>query len=324
MNGRDGRAARGFTLVELLVVIAIIGILIALLLPAVQSARESARRTQCANNLKQIGLALLNYETAQREFPPGGLHTAQGGYGHSWWVRILPYIEQRAVYDKFDQESRYTGWVGGDAWGGNVYNRDLLRDVKFSFMFCPSSTLPEQVLTNADHNYGNIMSPTYTGCSGSKDHPTTFDKNPVQGVQGKVSSGGILIMHRSVRMAEIRDGTTNTLAVVEQSDWCQTASGVKADCRSDCWHGFPMGPGNDGWQRAFNTTTVIHRMNEKSYNAFGVAGNCGPNRPIQSIHSGGAQVLLGDGSVRFLQESIELDMLYDLADRDDGDIVQLE
>ena len=97
------RARRGFTLVELLVVIAIIGILVALLLPAVQAAREAARRTQCTNNLKQLGLAVHNYENTNKELPPGGLTPTGGSYGHSWWVRILPYIEQGNVYDKFDQ-----------------------------------------------------------------------------------------------------------------------------------------------------------------------------------------------------------------------------
>jgi prepilin-type N-terminal cleavage/methylation domain-containing protein/prepilin-type processing-associated H-X9-DG protein len=318
------KPSRGFTLVELLVVIAIIGILIGLLLPAVQAAREAARRAQCSNNLKQIGLGLHSYSSSYQTFPPGGMHTAQGGYGHSWWVRILPMIEEGAVYDRFDQESRYTGWCGGDHWGGNVHNRDLLRGYFFPFMYCPSSLLPKQVITSEAHNRANIASPTYTGCAGSKDHESAIDKNPVQGVQGKVSSGGVLVMHYDVRIEDIKDGTTHTLAVVEQSDFCRTASGFKADCRSDCGHGFPMGPGNDGWQRAFNTTTVIHRMNEKSYTAFGIAGNCGPNRPIQSVHAGGAQVLLADGSARYLEESIELQTLYDLADRDDGHLLQLE
>src|SRR3989304_6136809 len=104
----------GFTLVELLVVIAIIGILIALLLPAVQAAREAARRLQCSNNLKQVGLALLNYESSNRVFPFGGLGTQGGGFGHSWWVRILPFIEQNAVYEKFDQKSVDTGWLGAN------------------------------------------------------------------------------------------------------------------------------------------------------------------------------------------------------------------
>jgi prepilin-type N-terminal cleavage/methylation domain-containing protein len=311
---------RGFTLVELLVVIAIIGILIALLLPAVQAARESARRTQCSNNLRQIGLALHTYENAAKTLPPGGLHTASGGYGHSWWVRILPNIEQDALYTQFDFQSNYTGWVGGDAWGGNRKNRELLRGKMFSWMYCPSSTLPKLALNVPEHDFANIMSPTYTGVAGAKDHPTTKNKNPVQGVDGKISSGGVLIMLQAVPVGDITDGTSNTLAVVEQSDFCRDATGEEVDCRSDCFHGFPMGPGDDGWQRAFNTTTVLHRLNEKSIGALGVPGNCGPNRAIQSVHSGGAQVLLADSSVRFLSESIPIQTLYNLANRDDGNV----
>ncbi len=87
----------GFTLVELLVVIAIIGILVALLLPAVQAAREAGRRTQCTNNLKQMGLALHNHHDSLRRFPPGGDRSPVGGYGPSWMVHILPYIEQNSL-----------------------------------------------------------------------------------------------------------------------------------------------------------------------------------------------------------------------------------
>jgi prepilin-type N-terminal cleavage/methylation domain-containing protein len=321
MTLRFSRPPRGFTLVELLVVIAIIGVLIALLLPAVQAARESARRTQCSNNLRQIGLALHTYENAAKALPPGGLYAA-GGYGHSWWVRILPNVEQDNLYTQFDFKGSSTGWIGGDAWGGNPRNRALLRGKTFSWMYCPSSTLPKVSLNVPEHDFANVMSPTYTGVSGANDHPTTKNKNPVQGVDGKVSAGGVLIMLEAVRIGEISDGTSNTLAVVEQSDFCRDANGLEEDCRSDCYHGFPMGPGNDGWQRAFNTTTVLHRVNEKSINALGVPGNCGPNRAIQSVHAGGAQVLLCDSSVRFLSEAIPIQTLYNLANRDDGNVTE--
>lgn len=309
------RARRGFTLVELLVVIAIIGILVALLLPAVQAAREAARRMQCTNNLKQIGLAVHNYENTHKELPPGGLTPKGGSYGHSWWIRILPYMEQGNVYDKFDQQASNTGWLG---FTSAHPNRDLLRNVQFPFMYCPSSSLPKLVLTGADHSKSNVMSPTYTGVSGATDHRTAKNKSTNGGADGRVSLGGIFVVNQAVAMGDVTDGTSNTMMVAETSDFCIDGSGNKVDCRSDCGHGFCMGPGNDGWERAFNMVTVIHRLGEKSYLGLGVQGNCGPNRPIQSVHSGGANVVYADGSVHFLNDTLNVQVQYDLANRDDG------
>ena len=311
-----------FTLVELLVVIAIIGILIALLLPAVQAAREAARRAQCSNNLKQVGLALLNYESAMGMLPYGGIPTKAGGYGFSWWVRTLPYVEQAGITDSFDYEGIHSnwrntvGWVGSDGTGGNSYNREQLAGKYFPFMYCPSSTLPPFVLGSY-----KCVSATYTGIAGATDHSTARDRAG-QESYGRISSGGALIMHERVSLRDISDGTSKTIIVGEQSGWCINSEGTKVDCRSDCGHGFPMGPGSESIQRAFNTTCVLHRINERTYDALGVVGNCGSNRPIQSAHPGGAQVLLVDGAVRFVEEGVEMQILYDMANRDDGHVSQ--
>ena len=314
------RPLHGFTLVELLVVIAIIAILIVLLLPAVQAAREAARRAQCAKNLKQVGLAVHSYENALGVLPPGGL---SGGLSrahlHSWWIRIMPYIEQQNIYDRFDQKSRNTGWTGA-----NAHNRALLRDVRFHYMRCPSTTLPwmssfEQV---------GIMRPCYTGVSGAIDHPTTVDMLGSVGSPqyGKISFGGVLIGRgensqtdgHTVRIRDITDGTSYTMMVAEQSDWCREPDGTQIDCRADNDHGFSMGPSTrDNLRRVFNVTIVMHRLNDKFYRNVGVPRD-GPNTPIQSIHSGGAYVGLADGSVRFLSEGIDIQTLYDLANRNDG------
>ncbi|WP_202921562.1 DUF1559 domain-containing protein [Anatilimnocola aggregata] len=306
---------------ELLVVIAIIGVLVALLLPAVQAAREAARRTQCANNLHQTGLALASYESSHKVFPCGGLYGRGNGYGHSWWVRILPYAEETAVYDKFDQfgnSSGYTGWLGGGTHNGNAVNRDLLRKKDFKFMFCPSSNLPRFVLKVAPHD-ANVMSATYAGISGATNHDSATNKSSAGGADGRICSGGVLNNFLAVKAAEVTDGLSNTISVGEQSDFCRDSSNPRVDCRSDCGHGFCMGPGGDGWQRLFNITCVVHRLNEKSALALGVPGNCGPNRAIQSTHPGGAMVLFADGATKFLREGIDTTtILYNLANRDDG------
>ena len=323
-----------FTLVELLVVIAIIGILIALLLPAVQAAREAARRMQCTSSLKQVGLAMLNYESNFGVLPPGGLEVPEAVvYGTSWWVRILPYIEAGTISDRFDFSQG--GWLGY-----NTKAAALLRDVQFPFMYCPSSTLPRKVLNSEVGQVGydqNVQSATYTGISGAADGNASnvFSAKEVQAFTtgGWGSTGGILIEYRGIKMSEITDGTSNTIAIGEQSDylsprgkvpstWTSSSSPCEfGDCRSDCGHGFPMGPAPSSWStdgRTFNLTCVYHPINYKSATGYGIPDNCGPNSPIQSAHPGGANVAFADGSVQMLSETLDMQTLRCLATRNDG------
>jgi prepilin-type processing-associated H-X9-DG protein len=287
----------------------------------VQAAREAARKMQCTNNLKQIGLAILNYDNSFGTLPPGGLFSA--GIGTSWWVRILPYVESANTSDKYDYT--WGGWLGGG--GGNC---DLLRNQRFPFMYCPSSTLPPLVLDGAGWSFANVQSATYAGISGSTRHKTVFNGS-WNGITGRISDGGVLIggrqnhPARAIPIAEITDGTSNTMAVGEQSDFLQPlAAGTPkdhacpgfGDCRADSWHGFPMGPCGD--DRQYNVTTVLYAVNWKTVGGIGLDSGYPWNTPIQSVHPGGANVSMVDGSVQFLSESLDIDVLYDLADRDDG------
>lgn len=318
------RPLHGFTLVELLVVIAIIATLIGLLLPAVQGVREAARRTQCSNNLKQSALAMHTFASDHGSLPAGGYFSAAGrqaGYGHSWWVELLPYMEQRSVYERFDFRSANVGWVGFDA---QPHNAALLRDLQIAAFRCPSSPLPVMVSALSDKR---IMSATYVGIAGATNHRTARDKRPGgTGIglpaYGRISAGGVFVLGNGLSFAHIRDGTSNTLAIAEQSDWCFDGMGNVADCRSDCDHGFQMGPADDGWDRQFNLTTVLHGLNEKSWLGVGIEGNCGANRPIQSAHSGGVNTAFADGSVHFLDQALDIQVLYNLSNRDDGNAVQ--
>ncbi|MEA1951549.1 MAG: DUF1559 domain-containing protein [Planctomycetota bacterium] len=304
----------GFTLVELLVVIAIIGILIALLLPAVQAAREAARRAQCSNNLKQIGLAVLNYESTYQCFPYRGKERAvPAAHEPSWWVQLLPYLEHGALEKSLDKSEYFIRW--------NDQNRILLADEYFSFMDCPSSPLPDMVVDPYLYQGRNnkMMGAMYIAIAGAADHSTA--RNAAGGM-GKHSAGGVIQVEDRITVGNVSDGMSNTMMVAEQSDWCYDSSGNQQDCRSSAVYGWNFGPSYDGGSlyRPFNYTVVLHRINEKSWNATGIQGNYafGANRPIQSAHPGGAQVVLCDGAVWFLQESMEIQTLYDLANRDDG------
>jgi len=195
------RRPRGFTLVELLVVIAIIGILVALLLPAVQAAREAARRMQCSNNLKQLGLALHNYHDTYKTFPasPGAptSETPSGRYQQNWlaWsglARLLPYVEQGPLHDRIDWNYRWDSDQGGSV------NNTVVARARIPGYVCPSDPA-------ADINYTANMSPTSYG----------FSAGPSSSWDPDQFRPGIAALNTEVRIRDITDGTSNTIAMSE-------------------------------------------------------------------------------------------------------------
>ena len=184
----------------------------------------------------------------------------------------------------------------------------------------------------------NVQCATYTGISGAADGESTniYSAKEIEcyAADGWGSTGGVLINDRAISMSEITDGTSNTMIVGEQSDFLSPAGPITTtiaetspcdfgDCRSDCGHGFTMGPrpepnGVQEDQRTFNLTCVYHPLNFKSTTGYGIKNNCGPNSPIQSVHPGGVNVAFADGSAHMLSESLDITILRCLATRNDG------
>jgi prepilin-type processing-associated H-X9-DG protein len=333
--------------VELLVVIAIIGVLVALLLPAVQAAREAARRTSCANNLKQYGLALHNYADTYNGTLPGG-HTAPwqwegtGLYAHSWQVRILPFTEQNALYSQL-----YTSGINTstnppiqvaptnsprDDVGGQQINGQFVRLLSVPYARCPSDP--------GDPFWTGWFQTSYSGSLGSQatvsnggncnewqvfaqkpqDHGNAF------GGPGELS-GVFSRQLNGIRLAQVKDGLSNTIFVGE----------ILADCHDHnggFWYFNGMGNAHASTVVPINTMATCYASQAEAIRA-GAIPPSGPTSAcwtkdkwnyswgFRSQHPGGAQFVFGDGSVKFLPQTINHQNYQLLGGRADGQPAQL-
>lgn len=305
----------GFTLVELLVVIAIIGILIALLLPAVQAAREAARRSSCNNNIKQIGIALQNYHDVTKVFPPRMTGTTQGTYNNggriSAFVLLLPYMEQQVLYNQIQSplvgnngSTQYP--AGGPVpWDGNY----MPWDTNQKNLVCPSETGITLTTPNT------LARANYAFCFG--DSMSLVNSNAPRGIFGNNSR---------VSTANIPDGTSNTVAVSEHSigtsaltvrgGVAQSVAGVQSSpsiCVAKAANGFYISGANpawwvgmrwmDGgtWYSAFNT---VLPPNSPNCTVSTWDGDVGVSS-VSSYHPAGVLAGMADGSVRFISEAID-------------------
>ena len=334
----------GFTLVELLVVIAIIGVLVALLLPAIQAARESARRSQCTNNLKQIGLGILNYESALGKLPAGTEVdpekdcTSVGCRGIGMYVLIFPYLEQNAVDSSvstlLDQRPNGQGW----AWMV-ISGSEQLREMRIPLYICPSSSMWHEVLPRRD--YSGV-----TGGARTRPSVPPPDRQPAAYTnRGDVFTDGVFIIGRPLPLGRVVDGTSQTLAVGEslsptfdggpvdwpgylrgEDDGCVDASygpGNESCGGPGCWWhgggGMPDDPATHGYGRVLRS--VDKGLNTQWVNPQ-LAAIEGNQACFSSDHPAGiVQFAYVDGHVQPISDSIDQDVLEAMATFERGEIV---
>ncbi len=298
-NRLSVRPARGFTLVELLVVIAIIGILVSLLLPAVQAAREAARRMQCSNNLKQIGLSLHTFHDTRKFFPPGGISTSTtatalrtkqafnipGGVTHGWAVFLLPYVEQQNLYDqyRFDLDWRH------------ATNRPV-REQQLSVMQCPSSQRNRFDQFNAS-GFGTVQA-----AAGDYGVNNAIDSGLAAlnliDAQTQAAPNGVMRVNELHGFADIIDGSSNTTWICEDAGRPArfvTGRRVLAGRVS-----------GGGWADRENEY-ITHGFTSTGLASPGPCPiNCTNNNEIYAFHPQGAMCMFGDGSVRFVSQTVDI------------------
>ncbi|SFI23595.1 DUF1559 domain-containing protein [Planctomicrobium piriforme] len=332
---------KGFTLIELLVVIAIIAILIALLLPAVQQAREAARRSQCKNNLKQIGLALHNYHDVYNMFPKGRCTivsaTAPGWSGRSVWTAILPYIDQANIYNQWDWNNNYDDGTINSATNGPRFK-------KIAGFKCPT-----------DRAYGGTQpGSNYAGCTGSRTN-----------MWGAGATGlgiGVISAVIETNMRDVLDGTSNVVMVSEvltgdasqtslsDSDivraatpptFVNTETPTPAEIESagqTCENGTNLATAtaegansNNGidWSSPYPTQSLFSNAAPPNWryrscmfgSGYGLCADRDGLVAARSRHVGGVQATMADGSVRFVSQNVDLTTWQRAGARQDGNIL---
>lgn len=312
---RQNRNGAGFTLVELLVVIAIIGILVALLLPAVQAAREAARRSQCLNQMRQVALACLNYESAREHLPAGATSEENGQF--SYIAQILPYHENENLHSLIDFTK---------LWYDPV-NR-IARNTELKEFKCPSQEPFEPVLIvpsdptvtpespyrahylgihGAKTNYGS-------SCQPNRRNPLPHFKMLIDCVpepHGGIASNGLIYKESFLELRRVTDGLSNTMLAGEYS-W-----------DIDGQREWMVGHSNDWTYNSKNVHWPLkvagERQSDPSLKAPGYENN---DTSMGSNHPGGCHIAMGDGSARFVDEATDLEVLKLLASRDDGLVSQ--
>ncbi|MCS7160902.1 MAG: DUF1559 domain-containing protein, partial [Gemmatales bacterium] len=310
---------RAFTLIELLVVIAILGLLMALLLPAIQRVREASNRMRCANNLKQIGIALHSFQGDFKRLPPGGIvdlgptGNSLGGWGSSWIVFLLPYTDMQSLFEKFL-------FQGGSGWS-TANNYQQANRVSMPLYRCPSTPWSEWT-TTAPVGGVSLQRTNYVGIAGAPSNliPNYNDTRWANGCAnagcccgGIAASNGTLFPGGATKIEEITDGPSYVIWVSEHSDYLITQNGARVEWGGG-WHTWLIGSSlatpvsssnNGGDVRHMNMTTIRHPINLKTGwpNApghcgnVGVCDNYGNNVPLNSPHLQGVNALFGGGHV---------------------------
>jgi hypothetical protein len=314
----------GFTLIDLMVVFAIIGVMVSLLLPAIQAGRETSRRVSCQSNLRQIGIAIFSYEDLCGLLPIGSQsqHAKFTGatFGISWWVSIVRFFDESPVAMRFDMTGPHNGWALLHPRNGQLVN-EFMNPV----MHCPSSSLP------VFYNVGSyqVAMPSYVGIAGASSGDgfaeSRINTCCLPESRGEISAGGVLIANRHVALRQIEDGTSNTLMVGETSDYIGNRHTMRIDggfpngwITGTSADGTPPHYGGDPAPPCWNITTIRYALNTRDYDLDGIDDNRGANNPLVSSHPHCVLALFADGSVRILNDSMDATALKRVATRDDG------